>query len=128
MKKYTALLATGFGTIAVISLVLTVNIGGELIATQEYAMRIDPLIDKQNLFTTARVSIHNVGSGDLTGVIVNFGGGDTLHIGELEAGQNMIVSPPANNAMEMVVVTANEGLIITKEYREPPKMVGMMGS
>lgn len=128
MRTYTALLVTGIGAIIAIAAIIVVDIGGAIVATQDYALRVDPLIDEQNLFTTARVSIQNVGIYELTGVMVNFGDGDTLLIGELGAGQKMIVSPPADSAMEMVVVTANEGLIITKEYRAPPKMVGMMGS
>lgn len=118
----------GAGIIAMIIAVVAVGIGGLIVATEQYALRIDPIIDRQNLFTTARVSVHNVGHDDLTGVTVNFGGGDTLYIGNLEAGQNMIVSPPNANSMEMVVVTSDEGLIETKVYRELPKMVGMMGS
>lgn len=128
MRSYTVLLAVGIGAIVVISTVIVVSIGGVLTITEQYALRIDPVIDRQSLFTTARVSIQNVGGDALTGVTVNFGGGDTLHIGSLAAGQNMIVSPPANNAMEMVVITTDEGLIATKEYCELPKMVGMMGS
>lgn len=127
MRSYAVLLAVGIGAIVVISTVIVVSIGGVLTITEQYALRIDPVIDRQSLFTT-RVSIQNVGGDALTGVTVNFGGGDTLHIGSLAAGQNMIVSPPANNAMEMVVITTDEGLIATKEYCELPKMVGMMGS
>lgn len=128
MKAYTALLVAGVGAIAAIAAVLAVDIGRVTVATADYALHVDPLLDRQNLFTTARITVQNVGSHDLTGVSVNFGGGDRLLIGGLDAGQKMIVSPPEDNAMEMVVVTANEGLIVTKEYREPPKMVGMMGS
>ena len=128
MKSYTALIIVGVITITGISTILVIDIGSIVIATTDYALRVDPIIDKQNLFTVVRISIQNIGREELTGVMINFGGGDTLRIGTLDAGQNMIISPPADSAMEMVVVTTDEGLIVTKVYREPPKMVGMMGS
>ncbi len=128
MRTYTALLIAGVAAIGVIATVVAVDIGRITIATQDYDIRVDPIVDRQNLFTTARVTVQNIGARDLSGVTVNFGGGDTLLIGGLAAGEQMIVSPPEGNAMEMVVVTADGGVLAVGEYREPPKMVGMMGS
>jgi len=128
MRRYTALLAAGVAAIAAIGVVVAVDIGGLAIPTRDHDIRVDPIIDRQNLFTTARVTVQNTGARDLTGVTVNFGGGDKLVIGDLAAGDQMIVTPPEGNAMEMVAVTADGGLLAVGEYREPPKMVGMMGS
>ena len=128
MRTYTALLIAGVAAIGVIAAVVAVDIGRITIATQDYDIRVDPIVDRQNLFTTARVTVQNIGARDLSGVTVNFGGGDTLLIGNLAAGEQMIVSPPEGNAMEMVAVTADGGVLAVAEYREPPKMVGMMGS
>lgn len=128
VRRYTALLIAGVAAIASIGAVVAVDIGGLAIPTRDRDLRVDPIIDRQNLFTTARVTVQNTGALDLTGVTVNFGGGDTLVIGDLAAGDQMIVTPPAGNAMEMVAVTADGGVLAVGEYREPPKMVGMMGS
>ena len=128
VKRYTALLITGVVAIAAIGAIVAVDIGRLAIPPKDHDLRVDPLIDRQNLFTTARVTVQNTGARDLTGVTVNFGGGDKLVIGDLAAGDQMIVSPPAGNPMEMVAVTADGGLLAVGEYREPPKMVGMMGS
>ena len=98
------------------------------IATQDYEIYVDPLIDKQNLFITGRVTIQNTGGLPLTNVKVNFGEGDTLELGTLDAGEKVIVSPPSDNQMEYVQVSADPDIFVNKAYREPPKMVGMMGS
>ena len=46
----------------------------------------------------------------------------------LTPGQKVILSPPQDNSLEQVVVTADNGISVIKEYRLAPKMVGMMGS
>ncbi len=98
------------------------------IATQDYDIYVDPLIDKQNMFVMGRVTVQNTGSQPLSNVKINFGEGDTLELGTLKAGQKVIVSPPADNKMEFVMVSADPNIFVNKAYREMPKMVGMMGS
>ncbi|MGI9567749.1 MAG: hypothetical protein ACR2LL_12155, partial [Nitrosopumilus sp.] len=84
--------------------------------------------DKQSLFVMGRVTIQNTGSQPLTNVHVNFGQGDTLDLGTLKVGQKIIVSPPPENPMEFVMISADNEIFVNKSYREMPKMVGMMGS
>ena len=98
------------------------------VATQDYDVFVDPLKDQQSLFTMARVTIQNTGTQPLTNLKVNFGEGDILEIGTLDAGKKILVSPPPENEMEFVQVSADNGIFVSKAYREPPKMVGMMGS
>ena len=76
----------------------------------------------------ARVTIQNTGNQPLTNVRANFGGGDIQELGTLKPGQKIIVSPPHDNEMEFVMVTADEGIFVNKAYRIPVKMPGMMGS
>jgi hypothetical protein len=59
---------------------------------------------------------------------VNFGAGDTLDLKVLKAGQKIILSPPPDNPMEFVMISADNDIFVNKAYREMPKMVGMMGS
>ncbi len=108
--------------------VTMMNLSDMMIATERYDIYVDPLLDRQSLFVTARVTIQNTGSQPLTGTLVNFGGGDTLYLGTLEPGKKIIVSPPQNNSMHYVTVTADNDILVSKAYRSPPKMVGMMGS
>lgn len=98
------------------------------VSTQEHAIFVDPILDKQNLFVMGRVTIQNIGSQPLTNVHVNFGAGDILELGTLKAGQKIIVSPPPENPMEFVMISADNDVFVSKTYREMPKMVGMMGS
>ncbi len=128
VSTYNCFLIAGICTIGIIALVIAVNISDVGIATQQYDIYVDPLLDKQNLFITGRVTIQNTGSESLTNVRVNFGQGDTLDIGTMGPGKRIIVSPPENNAMDYVIVTADNDIIVSKAYRTPPKMVGMMGS
>ena len=110
------------------TLVFGLNILKLSISTQEYDIFVDPIIDKQSLFVTGRVTIQNTGSQPLTNIHVNFGAGDTLDIKTLKSGQKIILSPPSDNPMEFVMINADNDIFVNKAYRELPKMVGMMGS
>jgi hypothetical protein len=99
-----------------------------ILATEPYSIDVDPFKDPQNLFVTARVMIQNTGAKPLTNVKVDFGSGQGLAIDVLDPGQKVILSPPEGNSLQLVTVTADNGISVTKEYRIPPKMPGMMGS
>ena len=128
MKQYTVIIAAGIATIVIV----TVSFGGDLlklsVPTQEYEIFVDPILDKQSLFVMGRVIIQNTGSQPLTNIHVNFGAGDTLDLKTLKAGQKIILSPPPDNPMEFVMISADNDIFVSKAYREMPKMVGMMGS
>jgi len=128
VNNYTILIGAGIGAIVIIALVIILDISKVAIATQDYDIYVDPLIDRQSLFVVARVIIQNTGSQPLTNVKVNFGGGDTLELGTLDAGEKVILSPPVENELKFVQVTADPDIFVSKAYRSPPKMVGMMGS
>ena len=128
MNQYTALIGVGVGVIVVMAVVFGGDIFKMSISTQDYDVFVDPILDKQNLFVMGRVTIQNIGSQPLTNVYVNFGAGDTLELGTLKAGQKIIVSPPPDNPMEFVMISADNDVFVNKAYREMPKMVGMMGS
>ena len=128
MKQYTAILGIGVAAIAVMGLIFGMDVLKLSVSTQEHDIYVDPLLDKQSLFVMGRVTIQNTGSQSLTNIHVNFGAGDTLDLGTLKPGQKIIVSPPPDNPMEFVMISADNGIFVNKAYREMPKMVGMMGS
>jgi hypothetical protein len=128
VKQYSILIAIIVGIIGVMALVFGLDVMKLSISTQEYNIFVDPLIDKQSLFVTGRVTIQNTGSQPLTNIHVNFGAGDTLDIKTLKSGQKVILSPPSDNPMEFVMINADHDIFVNKAYREMPKMVGMMGS
>ena len=128
MDNYKILIGVGIAVVAIMVVIFGKDVMRGNIATQDYEIYVDPLIDKQNLFITGRVTIQNTGGLPLTNVKVNFGEGDTLELGTLDAGEKVIVSPPSDNQMQFVQVSADPDIFVNKAYREPPKMVGMMGS
>ena len=128
MNQYTAIIAVGIGAIVVMAVIFSADILKLSIATQEYDIFVDPILDKQSLFVMGRVTIQNTGSQPLTNIHVNFGAGDILELGTLKAGQKIILSPPSDNPMEFVMISADNDIFVSKAYREMPKMVGMMGS
>lgn len=97
------------------------------VATQNYAISVDPIKDNQYLFSTARVTITNTGKLPLTNIVVNYGG-KVDKLTSLSPGQNAMLSPPENSTLKSVTVTADHGLSVTKDYRTPLKIPGMMGS
>ncbi len=128
MNQYNAIIAMGIGAIVVVAIIFGVDILKLTVPTQDYDIFVDPILDKQSLFVMGRVTIQNTGSQPLTNIHVNFGAGDTLDLGTLKAGQKIILSPPPDNPMEFVMISADNDIFVSKAYREMPKMVGMMGS
>ncbi|MFM7797073.1 MAG: hypothetical protein ACKO7N_09955, partial [Candidatus Nitrosotenuis sp.] len=128
MSTYKILVICAVIAIAVIGIITVLSLSKGVISTQDYSIDVDPLKDPQNLFVTARVMIQNTGGKPLTNIVVNFGNGELLQLGTLTPGQKVILSPPQDNSLEQVVVTADNGISVIKEYRLAPKMVGMMGS
>jgi len=95
---------------------------------ETYSISVDPTKEKQTLFIMARVSIQNTGTGSLTNVQINYGEGDKDYLGTLKPGQSIIVSPPQGNSLQYVIVSAEPDIYVSKVYREPIGMPGMMGS
>jgi len=89
---------------------------------------IDPTKEKQSLFILARVTIQNTGNQPITNLIVDYGDGHKDFLGKLNPGKVIILSPPGDNSLQYVIVTADGGIHVFKAYREPVAMPGMMGS
>ncbi len=128
MKSYSVLIAIGIGIIGIMAIIFGLDIAKLSVSTQEYSLFVDPIIDKQSLFVTGRITIQNTGSQQLTNLHVNFGDGDILDIKSLKPGEKIIISPPSDNSMQFVMINADNDIFVSKAYRELPKMVGMMGS
>ncbi len=128
MKNYTILIIVITSAIGVVAVVSGSDLIKMSVPTQDYDIFVDPIIDRQNLFDIGRVTIQNIGSKPLTNIHINFGDGDTLDLKILEPGDKILLSPPSENSMEFVMITADNDVFVSKAYRTPPKMVGMMGS
>lgn len=94
---------------------------------KEFDLNIDALKEEQSLFTHTRVTITNTGKQSLTDIKVDYGNkSETVAL--LEPGHSYPLSPPAGSDLQRIIVTSDQGINITKEYRTPLKMPGMMGS
>ena len=94
-----------------------------------HSIMVDPTVEKQSLFTIARVTIQNTGTNPLTNLTINYGDNDnTDFIGTLNPGKTLILSPPEGNSLQYVIITADGDVHVFKAYREPVAMPGMMGS
>lgn len=122
-----SILAVIIGVIVVSSGALIVVYGFNVFSA-DYNLEIDPLKDEQSLFSTARVALSNTGKLPLTNVVINYGGQITESVDSISPGQKLLLSPPGNVPLDFVTVTTGEGLNLTKVYRTPIKLPGMMGS
>jgi hypothetical protein len=128
MAAYKFLIIVAIAAIVGIGIVIGLSLSKGTFATRDYEIEVDPFKDPQNLFVTARVMVQNTGGKPLTNIKVNFGDGQLLVLGTLDPGQKVILSPPEGNSLQQVTVTADNDIYVTKPYRIPPKMPGMMGS
>ena len=128
VKKYTLLIIVMLAGLGIMAAIFGSDVIKMSVPMQDYDVFVDPIIDRQNLFDVGRVTIQNTGSKPLTNIHVNFGDGDTLDLRILEPGDKILLSPPSENSMEFVMISADNDIFVNKAYRTPPKMVGMMGS
>ena len=93
----------------------------------DFDLEIDALKEEQSLFTHTRATITNTGKQPLTNIKIDYGNKSET-VQNLEPGQSYPLSPPAGSDLDRIIVTSEQGINITKEYRTPIKMPGMMGS
>ncbi|HEY9387958.1 MAG TPA: hypothetical protein VIP70_13035 [Nitrososphaeraceae archaeon] len=122
--QLTIIMAAGLA--AVVAVIITLLVSSNL-PTRNYSIDIDPMKDEQSLFVNARVILTNNGKMPLTNVSIDYGGA-IESISLLSAGEKVSLSPPAGTELDLVTVTTNEGINVTKEYRKPIKLPGMIGS
>jgi len=116
------------GAAIIIILVVTMAFPGSTTTASDSSILVDPTKEKQKLFILARVMIQNTGNHPLTNITIDYGSGDKDFIPILKSGKTIILSPPNDNSLQFVRVTADGGIDIYKAYREPVAMPGMMGS
>ena len=125
MKKgFLAAICGGIVIVAIVVILLIVQ--GP---TEEYAIFLDPFKDKQPLVTDTHVTVQNIGKEPLTNIKVDYGGNSKPDIIPLlKPGEKIILSPSVGSDLQQVTVTTDQGVHITKPYRTPINMPGMMGS
>lgn len=98
-----------------------------IMPTRDYSIDVDAMKDEQSLFVNARIVLTNTGRQPLTDVVVYYGNRNEV-IKMINPGEKIYLSPPEGSRLDVVEVTANEGINMTKEYRKPIKLPGMIGS
>ncbi|HZC50119.1 MAG TPA: hypothetical protein VE244_13790 [Nitrososphaeraceae archaeon] len=98
-----------------------------IMPTRDYSIEVDAMKDEQSLFVNARIVLTNTGRQPLTDVVVYYGNRNDV-IKMINPGEKIYLSPPEGSRLDVVEVTASEGINMTKEYRKPIKLPGMMGS
>lgn len=124
------LIGSGLGGLAVIVAVIVLLAFPSPTTYNEsgYSIMVDPTKEQQSLFIIARVLVQNTGTQPLTNLTIDYGDSDRDFIGTLNPGKTIILSPPGDNPLQYVIVTADGGIYEFKAYREPVAMPGMMGS
>ena len=122
------LIGCGIGGVATIIILVISTAFPTSITIADNSIMVDPTKEKQSLFLLARVMIQNTGDQSLTNLTIDYGDGDKDFIPTLMPGKTIILSPPDDNSLQFVRVTADGGIDIYKAYREPIAMPGMMGS
>ena len=122
------LIGCGIGGAATIIILVISMAFPSSVTIDDNSIMVDPTKEKQSLFLLARVMIQNTGDQSLTNLTIDYGDGDKDFIPTLMPGKTIILSPPNDNSLQFVRVTADGGIDIYKAYREPIAMPGMMGS
>jgi hypothetical protein len=122
--RLVVIMAAGLGTISAIMVGLLLL---STIPTENYSLDVDPMKDEQSLFVDARVVLTNTGKMPLTNLRVDYGS-TTESLSRLDPGQKVSLSPPSGSNLNTVVVSTSEGINVTKDYRKPIKLPGMIGS
>ena len=123
MRITVIMLAVTIISAAVIITILLISIT----PTKDYSIDVDAMKDEQSLFVNARITLTNTGREPLTNIVVYYGNRSEV-IKMINPGEKIYLSPPEGSRLDKVKVTANEGINVTKEYRRPIKLPGMIGS
>lgn len=117
MRSKTMLIGVSSGIVAIVSYVVF----SVFVNIQDYDVEIDA-IKVQDLVEISNVRITNTGKLPLTELVVDMGEGDIQRFDSLEPGKTIWVSPRAQNLVS-VTLTTNEGIVATRDFREPITMV-----
>jgi hypothetical protein len=100
------------------------------IPTRNYSLEIDALKDPESLLVNSRVVLKNSGLQPLSVINIVYDNNPKFNetINTIKPGETIILSPPAGTPLKTAHVKTKEGLDVSKEFRTPIKMPGMIGS
>jgi hypothetical protein len=93
-----------------------------------YALEIDAIKDTTDVGIQYRIRMTNVGTQQLTEIIVELGTNDVQKKSFLEPGQSYYFYPEPDTNISTVKVRTNEGIVMESNYRSPTKVLGLPGA
>lgn len=92
-----------------------------------YALEVDAIRDTTDVGIQYRIRTTNVGTQQLTGIIVEMGANDIQEMSFLDPGQSYYFYPDPETRVSTVKVKTNEGIDLESDYRSPTKVLGLPG-
>ena len=111
------MVGVGFAAVTIFLLLIFLPI---FPTSEKYNLSVDPIIVKDEMGTETHVAIKNTGTELLTNITINYGGTAKPDIIlTLSPGEKISLSPPEGSQLDVVHITSDQGINITKEYRTP---------
>jgi hypothetical protein len=93
-----------------------------------YALEVDAIKDTTDVGIQYRIRTTNVGTQQLTGIVVELGADDIQEKPFLDPGESFYFYPDPETEVSTVKVRTNEGILIKSDYRSPFKVLGLPGA
>jgi hypothetical protein len=93
-----------------------------------FALEVDATKDTTDVGIQYRIRMTNVGTQQLTGIVVELGANDIQEKSFLDPGQSYYFYPDPETQVSTVKVKTNEGIKIESDYRSPIKVLGLPGA
>jgi hypothetical protein len=114
------------GIAAAVSIVC--YIAYQLINRPQFALEVDATKDTTDVGIQYRIRMTNVGTHQLTGIVVDLGANDIQNKSFLDPGQSYFFYPDPETHVSIVKVRTNEGIELQTDYRSPIKVLGLPGA
>ena len=107
---------------------ITIYIAYQQANRSPYALEIDATRDVTDVGVQYRIRMTNVGTQQLTGIVVDLGTNDVQKKPFLEPGESYYFYPEPETNTSNVKVRTNEGIVMESNYRSPTKVLGLPGA
>jgi len=103
-------------------------VGYQELNRPQYALEVDATKDTTDVGIQYRIRMTNVGTQQLTGIVVELGANDIQEKSFLGPGESYYFYPDPETQVSTVKVRTNEGIVLESDYRSPVKVLGLPGA
>jgi hypothetical protein len=115
--------------VVVVGIILTFYFYTTQINKPMFALEVDPTKDTTDISGIQyRIRLTNIGSRQVTGIVVDLGKNDIQNLSFFDSGQSYFFYPKPDTMVDTVKVTAKEGIHIQSDFRSPTKVLGLPGT